>query len=103
MYNFDLEAMWYGQHYNIVFGYWRWDVAHLLIGILPFYGPGNWFLPVVFWSILLMPLLYKGFSGKLKWSIVSLCLCYIVELGITSLFRFIVPLHVSSNLEWRFY
>ncbi|MFW9820970.1 MAG: acyltransferase family protein [Candidatus Thorarchaeota archaeon] len=103
MYNFDLEAMWYGQHYNIVYGYWRWDVAHLLIGILPFYGPGNWFLPVIFWSILIMPLIYKGFSGKLKWSIISLCLCYIVELGIISLFRFIVPLHVSSQAEWQFY
>ncbi|MFX0006506.1 MAG: acyltransferase family protein [Promethearchaeota archaeon] len=102
-YNFDLEAMWYGQHYDIVHGYWRWDVAHLLIGILPFYGPGNWFIPVIFWSILIMPLLYKGFSGKLKWSIISLCLCYIIELGIISLFRFVVPLYVSSPAEWQFY
>lgn len=59
-----------------------WSFAHLFIGILPFYGPGNWFLPVVFWSILIMPLLYKGFSGKLKWRIITLILCYIVELSL---------------------
>ncbi|MFX0144942.1 MAG: acyltransferase family protein [Candidatus Hodarchaeota archaeon] len=103
MYNFDLEAMWYGQHYNTIYGYWRWDVAHLLIGILPFYGPGNWFLPVIFWSILIMPILYKGFSGKIHWSIITLFFCYFVEIGIISLFRFIVPLYVSSQAEWRFY
>ena len=57
-----------------------WNFFHLFIGILPFWGPGNWFLPVIFWTILIMPLLYKGFSGKLIWRILSLILCYIVEL-----------------------
>ena len=40
-----------------------WHFYNLFTGILPFWGPGNWFLPVVFISILLIPLLYKGFSG----------------------------------------
>jgi len=57
-----------------------WDFDHLFIGILPFWGPGNWFLPVIFWAILLLPLLYKGFSGKLIWKILTLLLCYAIEL-----------------------
>ena len=52
---------------------------HLFLGILPFWGPGNWFLPVLFISILIMPLLYKGFSGKWIWSAITLILCYVVE------------------------
>ena len=59
-----------------------WNFFHLFIGILPFWGPGNWFLPVIFWTILIMPLLYKGFSGKLLWRILSLVLCYAIELSL---------------------
>ena len=59
-----------------------WDFYHLFIGILPFWGPGNWFIPVIFWTILLLPLLYKGFSGKLIWRIFTLLLCYAIEISI---------------------
>jgi len=59
-----------------------WDFDHLFIGIIPFWGPGNWFLPVIFWTILLLPLLYKGFSGKLIWRILTLLLCYAIELAL---------------------
>jgi len=54
---------------------------HLFLGILPFWGPGNWFLPVIFLTILIMPLLYKGFSGKLIWRILTLLLCFLIELA----------------------
>lgn len=60
----------------------KWNFFHLFIGILPFWGPGNWFLPVIFWTILIMPLLFKGFSGKLIWRILSLILCYAIELSL---------------------
>jgi hypothetical protein len=103
IYGFNLEAMWYGQHYDIHYGYWRWDVAHLLIGILPFYGPGNWFLPVVFWSILIMPLLYKAFSGKLKWSILALILCFVIELSIHLAVFFLLIPNVTSWPEFYLY
>ena len=55
---------------------------NLLIGILPFWGPGNWFIPVIFGTILIIPLLYKGFSGKLQWRILTLTLCYLIELSL---------------------
>ncbi len=55
---------------------------HLFLGILPFWGPGNWFIPVIFISIIIMPLLYKGFSGKFIWRITTLILCYLIELAV---------------------
>ncbi|MHA1985471.1 MAG: acyltransferase family protein [Promethearchaeota archaeon] len=58
----------------------QFSIEHLFFGILPFWGPGNWFLPVLFISILIMPLLYKGFSGKWIWSIFTLILCYFIEI-----------------------
>ncbi len=74
-----------------------WSFEHLFIGILPFYGPGNWFLPVIFWSILIMPLLYKGFSGKLRWRIITLILCYVVELSLQLVILFIFD---PYNIAW---
>jgi len=53
-------------------------IMNLFIGILPFWGPGNWFLPVIFQSILIMPLLYKGFTKK---PILTLVLTFIVEIA----------------------
>jgi peptidoglycan/LPS O-acetylase OafA/YrhL len=55
---------------------------HLFIGILPFWGPGNWFIPVIFSSILVIPLLYRGFSGRLVWRILTLISCYLIELAL---------------------
>jgi len=72
---FDLDAL---NQYE----YGNWHFYHLFIGILPFWGPGNWFIPVIFWTILIMPLLYKGFSGKLIWRIYTLFLCYLIELSL---------------------
>jgi hypothetical protein len=92
---FDLSALTQFEY--------RFDLWHLIIGILPFYGPGNWFLPVVFWSILIMPLLYKGFSGKKYWSIISLGLCYIVELAVRATILFVVIPNVSSGAEFDLY
>ncbi|MBY8987628.1 MAG: acyltransferase [Candidatus Lokiarchaeota archaeon] len=69
---FDLDAL--NQYES-----GSWHFYHLFIGILPFWGPGNWFLPVIFWTILIMPLIYKGFSGKLIWRVFTLLLCFLIE------------------------
>ncbi len=58
---------------------------NLFMGLLPFWGPGNWFIPVIFGSILIMPLLYKGFSSKGYWAIITLILLFVVEF-LTQLF-----------------
>ncbi len=52
---------------------------HLFLGILPFWGPGNWYLPVIFISILIMPLLFRLFLGRRR--ILALILCYLIELA----------------------
>jgi len=72
MYGFDFIAMYDGQFYP------EHGIINLFIGILPFWGPGNWFLPVIFQSILIMPLLYKGFSKK---PVLTLVLTFIVEIA----------------------
>jgi len=71
MYGFDISAMYHGQYYP------DHGVINLFVGFLPFWGPGNWFLPLLFQSILILPLLYKAFKKK---PILSLFLCFVVEI-----------------------
>ncbi len=97
VYDFNFELLW--SNYRS-----RWNILHLLICILPFTGPGNWFIPVLFWSILIMPLIYKGFCGSLKWRIVSLILCYIVELSIyLGIYFILIPIVPPPNPEFYLY
>jgi len=44
----QFDAHWFREN--------LWDL------ILPFYGPGNWFIPVLFSSVLVMPFLYYGYQ-----------------------------------------
>ena len=79
----NIGALFYGPDIDLIkAGQWgtSYDDRHLFIGILPFWGPGNWFIPVIFSFIILAPWLYKGFSEK-KWkAITTLLICYVVEL-----------------------
>ncbi|MFX1278597.1 MAG: acyltransferase family protein [Promethearchaeota archaeon] len=72
IYGFDITAMYRNQYYPS-HGY-----MNLFIGILPFWGPGNWFLPLLFQSILILPLLYKFFTKK---PIIALISCFIIEIA----------------------
>ena len=75
LYSFDFNAMIETQllpHFGVV---------NLIMGILPFWGPGNWFIPIIFQSILIMPLLYKGFSSKPIWSVLTLISCFVIEIA----------------------
>lgn len=71
MYNFNFANM-YNEQYSP-----EWGVINLFTGILPFWGPGNWFIPVILQSILILPILYKGFTKK---PILTLILCFIIEI-----------------------
>ncbi len=80
-----IGGIFYGtSSHDIMLGQWgtHWDVRHLFIGILPFWGPGNWFIPVIFGSIFIMPLLYKGFSGSTLKAIASLFICFLIEISL---------------------
>ena len=77
-----IGGIFYGASLQeIMFGQWgtSWDARHLFMGILPFWGPGNWFIPVIFGSIIVMPLIYKGFSGSTFRATISLIICFLIE------------------------
>jgi len=82
LYDFNFEAMFLTQTWDPDGGYNRFQFLHLIIGIIPFYGPGIWFLPVIFSAIIILPLLYKGFSGKILWAAMTLIFCYFLEIMI---------------------
>ncbi|MHA2124869.1 MAG: acyltransferase family protein [Promethearchaeota archaeon] len=88
MYGFDLSAMYHGQYYP------NHGFINLFIGFLPFWGPGNWFLPLLFQSILILPLLFKLFQKK---PILSLILCFIVEISM----QLIVFFFIGEITSWN--
>lgn len=58
----------------------------MFIGFLPFWGPGNWFIPVLFQFVIIFPLLYKCFSMKPK---LTVFLCFASDLFFQLLYYFI--------------
>ncbi len=81
MYGFDITAMWNGQYYP------NHGFIHLFLGFLPFWGPGNWFLPLLFQSILIFPLLYWAFTKK---PVITLILCFVVEIALQLTLFFLI-------------
>lgn len=81
MYGFDITAMWNGQYYP------DYGFIHLFLGFLPFWGPGNWFLPLLFQSILIFPLLYWAFTKK---PVITLILCFVVEIALQLTLFFLI-------------
>jgi peptidoglycan/LPS O-acetylase OafA/YrhL len=72
MYGFDFELMYYSQYYP------DHGAINLIYLIMPFWGPGNWFIPVLFQSILVVPLLYWMFT---KNRVITLVFTFIVEMS----------------------
>ena len=93
MYGFDISAMYNGQFYP------DHGIIHLFIGFLPFWGPGNWFLPLLFQSILLMPLLYKAFRKK---PVLTLIMCFVVEIAMQLIVFFFIG-EITSWEEAHYY
>lgn len=98
----------YGFSINLIqAGQWgtNYNDLHLLIGILPFWGPGNWFIPVIFGSIIILPGIYKGFSGSTYKAIYTLILTFIVELIVQSIifFTFKNPNPPPTFATWEDY
>ena len=71
MYRFDFIAM-YDTQYSPEHG-----IINLFFLIMPFWGPGNWFIPVLMQSILVVPLLYWGFTKK---PVITLILTFVIEI-----------------------
>lgn len=54
----------------------------IYLGYTPFWGPGMWFAPVIFTSIMVFPLLYKCYSsfGNIS-RIITIVACFGIEIG----------------------
>jgi hypothetical protein len=73
----------------------NWFLEYIVFQKSLLQGPGNWFIPVLFQSILLIPLLYWFF---IKSPILTLTLCFIIEFSMhLFLFFFIGPI-ISLDL-----
>jgi hypothetical protein len=55
-----------------------YDSRHLFIGILPFWGPGNWFIPVILGGIIVLPQIYKGFANSTVKALLTLVICFMI-------------------------
>ena len=93
MYNFDWIAMFFGQYYP------DHGFIDYFVGFLPFWGPGNWFLPVIFGSILLLPLLYWFFT---KNKVLTLIFCFIIEFSMQLIVFFLIG-EIDSWLKLYIY
>jgi hypothetical protein len=60
-----------------------------LIGWLPFWGPGNWFIPVLFSSIFVFPAVYWAFTKSPK---VTVLLCFLSEILLQFIMFIAAPL-----------
>jgi len=69
-----------------------------LIGWLPFWGPGNWFIPVLFGSILVLPLIYRGYLSYPK---LTVFLCFMSEILLQLFMFYNLPL-VLVDGSWLF-
>jgi len=88
LYQFNITSMYYGQYYP------QHGFIQLFTGILSFWGPGNWFIPIIFGSILLFPLIYWAFTKK---PILTLIICFIVEIAI----QLIVFFFIGRITSWE--
>ncbi len=69
---------------------------YLLLGYLPFWGPGNWFIPLLFGSILVFPFIYWLFDRK---PLMTIGLCFLSELLMQFILWFLYPA-ASSIYDW---
>ncbi len=74
----------------------NWILDHIVLGLSPFGGPGVWFIPIIFQSILILPLLYKIFTWKPK---MTLVLCFMIEI-IMHLSAFLIVGEITSYEDW---
>ncbi|MFX1606827.1 MAG: acyltransferase family protein [Promethearchaeota archaeon] len=68
----------------------------LLLGYLPFWGPGNWFIPLLFGSIVVFPIVYWLFDRIPK---VTIALCFLSELVLQYLLWNLYPIAVTE-FDW---
>ncbi|RDE13199.1 MAG: hypothetical protein C4K48_08985 [Candidatus Thorarchaeota archaeon] len=69
---------------------------YTLLGSLPFWGPGDWFIPLLFGSIVVFPLVYWAFK---KQPILTMLLCFMSEIVLQLVMYIWFPLPFETALE----
>ena len=65
--------------------------------ILPIWGPGNWFVPLIFLLIIIFPLLYKFFTLTRWFSWIALPIFYVAEMAFQYSGRYVVN---TFGFDW---
>ncbi len=76
-------------------GVWTFN-EYTLLGTLPFWGPGNWFIAVLFGSIVVFPVTYWIFK---KHPALTLVLCFLGEIVLQAIMYIWFPYLIDSALE----
>lgn len=69
---------------------------YTLLGFLPFWGPGNWFIALLFGSIVVFPFVYWLFE---KQPVLTLILCFLSEIVMQAIMFIWLPYPIDSALE----
>jgi len=77
---------------GVSFGYMNIS-EYLLLGYLPFWGPGNWFIPLLFSSIVIFPAIYWLFD---RLPLATFVLCFLSELTMQYILWFLYPAPASA-------
>lgn len=80
---------------GIAFGYININ-EYLLLGYLPFWGPGNWFIPLLFTSIVVFPIIYWLFD---RFPLTTVGLCFLSEILMQYFLWFLYP-SATSYFDW---
>ncbi|MFX1263145.1 MAG: acyltransferase family protein [Promethearchaeota archaeon] len=92
-----LLVYWGSLILGVFFNSLTWN-EYSLIGWLPFWGPGNWFIPVLFSSILVLPLVYRGYISYPK---LTVFLCFMSEILLQLFLFYNIPLQLIDG-QWQF-
>lgn len=91
IYNFNFTELLNRQYYP------HFGPLNLYTGIFLFWGPGSWFIPVILQSILIIPLIYRGFTKK---PILTLILCFVIEI-VMQVTLFAIVGQPTSSLDYQ--
>jgi peptidoglycan/LPS O-acetylase OafA/YrhL len=80
---------------GLYFGFLSFN-EYTWLGFLPFWGPGNWFIPLLFGSIVVFPLAYWAFR---KQPIITMLLCFMSEIILQLVMYIWLPYPTDPGLE----
>ena len=90
----------YGASFPDTF-YDDWVLNYIIFQRSLLEGPGNWFIPILFQSIFLIPFLYWCFS---KWPKASLITCFVIEIAMhLFVFVYVGPIYSIEDFLIEIY